>query len=119
MGGTQRRGPEPPRGLPDIQFNPGMADELMSELAPPLAEEGIDTLLEAVDRAVGRRNIALFTPVGDARQIAGGKGGAFRSLRTPITGQGTRAARRLRTCARASARRIEIPRPKLIRTLIH
>jgi hypothetical protein len=39
----RRRTPEPPpAGLPDVQFKPGMADELLRELAPLLAEEGID-----------------------------------------------------------------------------
>jgi hypothetical protein len=57
-----------------------MADEMLRELAPLLAEEGIDvanidvpdmqTLQRAMDRAVERRNMALFTPVGDARELA-------------------------------------------------
>ncbi len=57
-----------------------MADEMMRELAPLLAEEGFDvdnldvedveTLQAALDRAVERRNMALFTPVGEARALA-------------------------------------------------
>jgi hypothetical protein len=33
----RRRAPEPPAGLPQIQFKPGMANELLQELAPLLA----------------------------------------------------------------------------------
>ncbi len=76
-----RRGdPEPPTGMPEIRFTPGLADGLMQELAPLLAEEGIDvnnldvpdldTLQQAMNRAIERRNMALFTPVGQTRQIA-------------------------------------------------
>ncbi len=52
----------------------------MRELAPLLAEEGIDvdridvpdldTLQGALDRAVERRNMQLFSPVGQTREIA-------------------------------------------------
>jgi hypothetical protein len=80
MADMRRRDPEPPPGMPEIQFKPGMADELMAELAPLLAEEGIDinnmdvddidTLQQAMNRAIERRNMALFTPVGEVRQIA-------------------------------------------------
>lgn len=77
----RRRTPEPaPAGLPDIQFKPGTADELLRELAPLLAEEGIDvsnidvpdldTLQQALNRAVERHNMAMFTPVGHARELA-------------------------------------------------
>jgi hypothetical protein len=76
----RRRGPEPPPGLPEIQFKPGTAKQMLRELAPLLAEEGIDvdnidvpdleTLQRALDRAVERHNMALFTPVGQARQLA-------------------------------------------------
>ena len=57
-----------------------MANELLRELAPLLAEEGIDvdnidvpdmeTLQRAMNRAVERRNMALFTPVGETRDLA-------------------------------------------------
>jgi hypothetical protein len=71
----RRRTPEPPpAGLPDIQVKPGMADELLRELAPLLAEEGIDvsnidvpdldTLQQALNRAVERHNMAMFTRSG-------------------------------------------------------
>jgi hypothetical protein len=76
----RRSAPEPIPGLPRIKHTPGMADELLKELAPLLAEEGIDlgggeiqdmaTLQAALDRAVERRNMALFTPVGTARDHA-------------------------------------------------
>jgi hypothetical protein len=64
---------------PEIRHKPGMADDLMRELAPFLAEEGIDldrheygleTLQQALTRAVERRNHALFTPTGRARDLA-------------------------------------------------
>lgn len=59
---------------------PGMAQEMLRDLAPLLAEEGIDvdnidvsdvqTLQRAMNRAVERRNMQLFTPVGPVRDIA-------------------------------------------------
>lgn len=80
MADLRRRDPEPPVGLPRIEHKPGMADEMMRELAPLLAEEGIDlagdnvpdleTLQAALNRAVERRNLELFTPVGATRQVA-------------------------------------------------
>ena len=76
----RRRSPEPPAGFPEIQVKPGMAKELLHELAPLLAEEGIDvtnidvpdldTLQQALNRAIERHNMALFTPVGQARELA-------------------------------------------------
>lgn len=57
-----------------------MASELLHELAPLLAEEGIDvdnidvpdldTLQQALGRAIERHNMAMFTPVGQARELA-------------------------------------------------
>lgn len=80
MADLRRRDPEPPVGLPRIEHKPGMADEMMRELAPLLAEEGIDlagdnvpdleTLQAALNRAVERRNLELFSPVGATREIA-------------------------------------------------
>jgi hypothetical protein len=64
---------------PQIQFKPGLANELMRELAPLLAEDGIDlehpapdieTLQRALDRARERRNVMLFSPIGTARELA-------------------------------------------------
>jgi hypothetical protein len=76
----RRHDPEPPPGMPEIQFKPGVAKQTLRELAPLLAEEGIDvddidvpdldTLQRALNRAVERHNMALFTPVGQARQHA-------------------------------------------------
>ena len=76
----RRGGPEPASGMPEIRRTPGMADEMLKELGPLLAEEGIDlggsgvqdmvTLQAALDRAVERRNMQLFTPVGEAREQA-------------------------------------------------
>jgi hypothetical protein len=80
MADMRRRTPEPSPGRPDIQIKPGMAQELLRELAPLLAEEGIDvdnidvpdlqTLQAAMNRAVERRNVTMFTPVGHARDLA-------------------------------------------------
>jgi hypothetical protein len=80
MADMRRRSPEPPPGLPEIEAKPGMARELLRELAPLLAEEGIDagnidvpdlqTLQAAMSRAVERRNMTMFTPVGHARDLA-------------------------------------------------
>jgi hypothetical protein len=57
-----------------------LAAETLRELAPLLAEDGIDvanldavdeqTLWAALTRAVERHNMALFTPVGRARELA-------------------------------------------------
>ncbi len=68
----RRRSPEPPAAPPGIQFKPGMASDLLRELAPLLAEEGIDadnidvpdveTLQRALNRAMERHNMSLFTP---------------------------------------------------------
>jgi len=76
----RRPNPEPVPRLPEIQFKPGLADEMMRELAPLLAEEGIDvdnidvpdmeTMQKALNRAVDRQNTALFTPVGQRRDLA-------------------------------------------------
>ena len=80
MADMRRRGPEPPPGTPQIQHKPGLASEMLRELAPLLAEEGIDvhnidvpdleTLQAAMNRAVERANMARFTPVGKAREHA-------------------------------------------------
>ena len=79
MPDMRRRTPEPPAGPPQIQFKPGMANELLHQLAPLLAEEGIDvnnidasdpgTLQQALNRAIERHNMAMFTPVGHAREL--------------------------------------------------
>ena len=76
----RRRSPEPPAGPPEIRLKPGMANELLHELAPLLAGEGIDagnidvadpdTLQQALNRAIERHNMAMFTPVGQARDLA-------------------------------------------------
>src|ERR1700750_3162356 len=80
MPDMRRRTPEPPAGPPQIQFKPGTANELLHQLAPLLAEEGIDvnnidasdpdTLQQALNRAIERHNMAMFTPVGQARDLA-------------------------------------------------
>ena len=78
MAQMRRRDPEPPPGPPRIEFKPGMANEMLRELAPLLAEEGIDinnvpdmeTLQRAMNRAVERQNVALFTPGGQRRMGA-------------------------------------------------
>lgn len=65
--------------MPTIEHKPGLAAEMLRELAPLLAEEGIDvdnidvpdldTLQAAMNRAVERHNMARFTPVGQARDL--------------------------------------------------
>ncbi len=80
MADMRRRRPEPPAGPPQIQYQPGIAKEMLRELGPLLAEEGIDvdnidvpdldTLQAAMNRAVERHNMARFTPVGQARALA-------------------------------------------------
>src|SRR5262249_29416167 len=74
----RRRDPEPPPGPPRIEFKPGMANQMLRELAPLLAEEGVDvdnipdmqTLQRAMNRAVAPHNTALFPPVGHTREVA-------------------------------------------------
>jgi hypothetical protein len=78
MPDMRRNGPEPTLGLPQIQMKPGMADEMMRDLAPLLAEDGvdinditdIDAFNRALQKAVERRNMELFTPVGARRDQA-------------------------------------------------
>ena len=80
MANMRRHSPEPPPGLPQVQFRPGLANETLQELAPLLAEEGIDvdnidvpdldTLQHAMNRAVERHNMLRFTPVGGPRDDA-------------------------------------------------
>lgn len=78
-----RTSPEPASPGLRVEHRPGMAAEMFRELAPLLAEEGIDlnglgeldmedmaTLQAALNRAVERHNLALFTPVGRARDLA-------------------------------------------------
>jgi hypothetical protein len=80
MADMRRRRPEPPPGPPRVQLTPGLADQTLRELAPLLAEEGIDvgnidvpnldTLQAALNHAVQRHNMTRFTPVGRARDLA-------------------------------------------------
>ena len=80
MADMRRRSPEPPPAAPQIQLKPGLAKETLRELAPLLAEEGIDvdnidvpdldTLQAAMKRAIERHNMTRFTPVGHARDLA-------------------------------------------------
>ena len=78
MPDMRRNGPEPVLGAPQIQMKPGMADEMMRDLAPLLAEDGvdindvtdIDAFNRALQKAVERRNMELFTPVGVRRDQA-------------------------------------------------
>lgn len=80
MADMRRRSPEPPPGPPQIEIKPGLAQETLRELAPLLAEEGIDvdkidvpdlaTLQAALNRAAERHNMTRFTPVGHARDLA-------------------------------------------------
>ena len=94
MADMRRRG-EPSVGLPRIEHKPGMAEEMLRELAPLLAKEGIDlsgddipdmeTLQAALDRTVERRNLELIS--------------RSRSHRTPRPshyrpGSGTKSAQR-------------------------
>lgn len=64
-----------------IRHQPGLAGELLDQLKPLLAADGIDlddpdhppdraTLQAGLDRAMERHNAALFTPVGDRRAAA-------------------------------------------------
>ena len=73
MADRRRRRPQPPPGPPQVQWKPGLADDLLRELAPLLAEEGIDVDhidvpdLQTLQAAM---NMTRFTPVGRARELA-------------------------------------------------
>lgn len=75
-------GVPPSEGPPVIPDKPGLANQMLRELALLLAEEGIDlddadgidvpdmeTMQAALNRAVERQNLARFTPFGPAREI--------------------------------------------------
>jgi hypothetical protein len=79
MADMRRHAPEPPPGPPGIEFKPGLAQDTLRELAPLLAEEGIDpgnidaadpAVQAALNRAAERHNMTRFTPVGHARDLA-------------------------------------------------
>ena len=78
FGNLRTEEPETGSGPLRVSRNPGMADELLAELAPLLAEDGIDVndpperdvFQAALARAVERRNVELFTPIGARRQVA-------------------------------------------------
>jgi len=80
MADMRRRSPEPLPRPPQIEIKPGLAQETLRELAPLLAEEGIDvdnidvpdlaTLQAALNRAVERHNMTRFTPLGHSRDLA-------------------------------------------------
>jgi hypothetical protein len=80
MADMRRHTPESPVGPLDIQLKPGLAEQTLRELGPLLAEEGIDvdhidvpdldTFQRALHRAIERHNMARFTPVARARELA-------------------------------------------------
>lgn len=80
MPDMRREHPEPQPGMPPVVHRPGLAADMLRDLAPLLAEEGIDvddidvpdiaTLQTAMNRAVERANMARFTPVGKDREYA-------------------------------------------------
>jgi hypothetical protein len=80
MADMRRRRPELPAGVPRVERRHGLANEMLHELAPLLAEEGVDVdnlddygleqLQQALNRAVERRNLELFSPVGAVRTLA-------------------------------------------------
>lgn len=63
-----------------VVHKPGLADELLREVGPLLAEDGfdidnlnttdLDTLNAALGRAIERRNFERFVPVGHTRSLA-------------------------------------------------
>jgi hypothetical protein len=64
----------------NLELRPGLGAAVLAEIAPLLADEGIDLdnlercdpqrLQEALNRAAERINLARFTPVGEARSLA-------------------------------------------------
>jgi hypothetical protein len=81
-------------GRPEIVHTPGMTDDLMREIAPVLAEDGIDlndpgsipdmsVLQRALDRAIERRNMALFATIRAGRWSAAGRPSTAPRTTTP------------------------------------
>ena len=80
MADMRRRAPEPPPGPPGIEFKPGLAQNTLRELAPLLAEEGIDPgNIDATDPATFQAALTPRSrtaqhdplhPVGHARDLA-------------------------------------------------
>jgi ElaB/YqjD/DUF883 family membrane-anchored ribosome-binding protein len=80
MADPRRRASKSPPNAPQVEFTPGLAAELLGQLAPLLAEAGIDiNRLEAVDPqvlqqamngAVEQLNMIRFTPEDAAREQA-------------------------------------------------
>jgi len=109
MADMRRRTPEPPPRPPKIEIKPGMAQELLRELAPLLAEEGIDagnidvpdlqTLQAAMNRAVAAQHDPLHArrprPRPGRHHAAPARRGAHRVDRVA-----PRLCRRFRTCDR-------------------
>ena len=94
--------PEPRWVGPEIVHTPGMTDDLMREIAPLLAEDGIDlndpgsipdmsVLQRALDRAIERRNMALFATLRAGRwSVAGRPSTAPRTATPPFDKHRTR-----------------------------
>ena len=78
----RRNTPEPPLGRPKVQMRPGLADEMMRELAPLLAEDGVDIVRLPAGHWFGER--AAVNVLALARE-----GRAFQSLGSLITRQGS------------------------------
>jgi hypothetical protein len=98
MADMRRRSPEPPPGAPQIQFKPGIAQEMLRELAPLLAEEGIDVDnidvpdLDTLQAATGPPRTGQTRPAGSAGQ------------HRPCSGRRMRSASRRMIPARRTAR---------------
>ena len=73
MADMRRRSLEPPPQLPQIQFTPGLANEMLPRARAAAGRGSIDvnnldipdldTLQQALNRAVERHNMIRFTPV--------------------------------------------------------
>lgn len=59
MANMRRGDPEPSPGSPEIQYRPGMADEMLRELAPLLAEECLEQATSQLDELTAFRERAL------------------------------------------------------------
>lgn len=67
MADMRGRSPEPPAGMPRVEFKPGLADETLRELAPLLAKEGWPHT--AVGSPLDRRTVGR--PTSDRRRGVG------------------------------------------------
>jgi hypothetical protein len=84
MADIRRRNPEPPPETPKIQHKPGLTRQMLRELAPLLAEEGID--VDNIDVPDLDTLIPPEAPDGESATVAGCTGVALGLLDEWLSG---------------------------------